>query len=108
MRKHLIFLGILAVILLGPLAFSGRGQAPASGEQAVRTTVAAYIEALNKGNLDGVMAYWAPDADFIDESGKPVRGHDALTARFRTTLPTLKGSKVSSEVYSVKFLRPEV
>jgi uncharacterized protein (TIGR02246 family) len=108
MRKHLVFLGILAVILLGPLAFSGRGQAPAAGEQAVRKTVAAYIEALNKGNLDGVMAYWAPDADFIDEAGKPIRGHDALTARFKTTLPTLKGSKVSSEVYSVKFLRPEV
>jgi uncharacterized protein (TIGR02246 family) len=108
MRKHLIFLGILAAILLGPLAFSGRGQAPPTGEQAVRKTVAAYIEAMNKGDLDGIMAYWAPDADFIDEAGKTTRGHAALAALFKTTLPTLKGSKIATEVYSVKFLRPEV
>src|SRR5262249_43972568 len=36
------------------------------------------------------------------------RGHDALTALFKTILPTLKGSKVAAKIYSVKFLRPEV
>ena len=108
MRKNLILLGLLATVLLGLLAFSGRGQAPANSEQAVRKAVAAYVEAMNKGDLDGLMACLAPDADFIDEAGKTTRGTEALTARFKTLLPTLKGTKVGGKVYSVKFLRPEV
>jgi uncharacterized protein (TIGR02246 family) len=108
MRKNLTFLGLLAAVALGLLTFSGRGQAPANSEQAVRKAAAAHLEAMNKGDVDGVMASWAPDADFIDEAGKTTRGHDALTAHFKTTLSDLKGSRVGGKVYSVKFLRPEV
>jgi len=108
MRKNLICLGTLAAVLLVVPAFSGQGQAPANDEQAVRKAVAAYVEAMNKGDLDGLMALWAPDADLIDEAGKPTRGHDALAARFKTALANLKGSKTAGKVYSVKFLRPEV
>jgi uncharacterized protein (TIGR02246 family) len=109
MRKNLIFLGLLGVILLVLPAFSGQGQAPpASAEQAVRKAVAAHLEALNKGDLDAVMASWAPDADLVEETGKKTRGHDALRARFKETLATLKGFKIGGKVYSVKFLRPDV
>jgi uncharacterized protein (TIGR02246 family) len=108
MRKHLICVGLLATSLLVLPAFSGQGQAPENGEQAVRKAVAAFLEAMNKGNVEGVMAFWAPDADLIDEDGKPTRGHDALAARFKTFLGNLKGSKVGGKIYSVKFLRPEV
>jgi uncharacterized protein (TIGR02246 family) len=109
MRKNLISLGLLAAILLGAPALSGQDRGPAaSGEQAVRKAVAAYVEALSKGDLDGLMACVAPDADFIDEAGKTTRGHDALRAHFKTTLADLKGYKVTGKVYSVKFLRPDV
>ena len=57
MRKHLIFLGLLAALLLGIPALSGQGQPPAAkGEQAVRKAVAAYVEAMNKHDLDGLLA----------------------------------------------------
>ena len=108
MQKSLISLVLLAMIVLGVLAFSGQGQVPANGEQAVRKAAVAYFEAMNKGNLDGLMACLAPDADFIDEPGKTTRGHDALRARFKTTLADLKGFKIGGKVYSVKFLRPDV
>src|SRR5690242_17408816 len=108
MRKNLIFLGLLAAILVGVVAFSGHGQPPAGAEQAVRKASAAHLEALNKGDLDGLLAYWAPDADYIDESGKKTSGHDALKALFKTILADLKGSKIGGKIYSVKFMRPEV
>jgi uncharacterized protein (TIGR02246 family) len=108
MRKNLIFLGLLATLLLVVPALSGQGQAPANDEQAVRKASAAHLAALNKGELDGVMAFWAPDADYIDEAGKPTRGREALTALFKTMLANLKGSKIGGKVYSVKFLRPDV
>jgi uncharacterized protein (TIGR02246 family) len=119
MRKHLIFLGLLAAVLLGIPALSGHGQppgkgeqpapkAPASDEQAVRKAAAAHVDAMNKGDLDAVMALWAPDADYIDQAGKTTRGHDALKPLFKTMLANLKGYKVGGKVYSVRFLRPDV
>jgi uncharacterized protein (TIGR02246 family) len=108
MRKYLIFLGLLAAILLVIPALSGQEKAPANDEQAVRQASAAHLAALNKGDLDGVMAFWAPDADYIDEAGKATRGHDALKALFKTMLSNWKDTKISSKVYSVKFLRPDV
>jgi uncharacterized protein (TIGR02246 family) len=108
MRRNLILLGILATILIVIPAFSGQGQAPANDEQAVRKASAAHLAAVNKGELDGVMAFWAPDADYIDEAGKATRGREALTALFKAMLANWKGSKIGGKVYSVKFLRPDV
>jgi uncharacterized protein (TIGR02246 family) len=119
MRKHLIFLGLLAATLLLLPALSGHGQPPPKGEQlapkaapegeqAVRKAAAAYIEAMNKGDLDGVMAHWAQDADYIDEAGKTTRGPAALKALFKTMQANLKGLKIGGKIYSIKFLRPDV
>jgi uncharacterized protein (TIGR02246 family) len=108
MRKNRIFLGLLAAVLLVLPAVSGQGQAPGTDEQAVRKANAAQLEAINKGDLDGVMAFWAPDADYIDEAGKTTRGQDAIKARFKDMLPTLKGAKIGGKIYGVKFLRPDV
>src|SRR5690349_20992243 len=121
MRSRLIFLGLLAAIFLVLPAFSGQGQTPSNNAQAtgkapaartdeqdVRKASAAHLEAVNKGDLNAVMAYWAPDADYVDETGKKTSGHDALVALFKTTLANLKGFKVGGKVYGVKFLRPDV
>ena len=108
MRKHLIWLGFLATILLVIPAFSGQGQPATNGEQALRKAAAGIIDALNKGDLDGVMAFWTADADLIDESGKTIRGHDALAAHFKTRLRELKGSRFAGKVQSVKLVRPQV
>jgi uncharacterized protein (TIGR02246 family) len=108
MRKNLICLGFLATTLLVIPAFSGQGQPATNSEQAIRKAAAGFIDALNKGDLDGVMAYWAPDADLIDAAGKPTRGQDALAAHFKTRLRERKGSRFAGKVRSVKFLRPEV
>src|SRR5262245_29310148 len=108
MRKNLIFLGFLVTILLVIPAFSGEEQPATNGEQAIRKATAGIIDALNKGDLDGVLASWASDADLIDESGKATRGHNALAAHFKAFLGELKGSRFAGKIQSIKFLRPEV
>ena len=108
MRKNLICLGLLATILLFIPAFSGQGQPGTNAEQAVRKASAGCIDALNKGDVDAVMACWAPDADLIDATGKTIRGHDALAAYFKTRLRELKGFKYAGKIQGIKFLRPEV
>jgi uncharacterized protein (TIGR02246 family) len=108
MRKNVICLGLLATIMLVIPAFSGQGQPATNGEPAIRKAAGGLIDALNKGDLNGVMAYWTTDADLIDAAGKLTRGHDALEAHFKTRLRELKGSKIAGKIQSVKLLRPEV
>jgi uncharacterized protein (TIGR02246 family) len=96
-----------------PAVASGQERATAqdsktSDEQAIRKAAAAYVEAMNKGDLNAMMACWSPDADYIDESGKRTHGKEALTALFKKGLAETKGSKVAGKAHSLKFLRPEV
>jgi uncharacterized protein (TIGR02246 family) len=79
-----------------------------SDEQAIRKAGGAYVEAMNKGDLNAMMASFTPDADYIDESGKRTHGKEALTALFKKGLAENKGSKITGKMNSVKFLRPEV
>ena len=80
----------------------------ADEEQAIRQAQANYIVAMNKGDLDAILAFWAADADYVDEAGKMTKGKDAIAALYRKVLPTLKDTKISGKIHSIKFLRPEV
>src|SRR5260370_6087637 len=76
--------------------------------QEVRHASTAYIEALNKGDLDAIVAFWGPDSHYVDESGKMTRTREAIAALFKKSLAELKGSKFKGQIHSLKFLRPEV
>jgi uncharacterized protein (TIGR02246 family) len=80
----------------------------AADEQAIRKAAAAHVEAMNKGDLAALIAFWTPDADYVDETGKTTRGKDALAALFKKGLIENKGKKVSGKTNSIKFLRPDV
>src|SRR5262245_11092625 len=45
-------------------------------EQAVRKASAGYLEAMNKGDLEARLAFWAPDAEYVNEAGKVTRGRE--------------------------------
>jgi uncharacterized protein (TIGR02246 family) len=77
-------------------------------EKAIREAGATHVEAMNKGDLNALMAFWTPDADYIDETGKLTRGKEALTALFKKGLTENKGKKVTGKLNSLKFLRADV
>jgi uncharacterized protein (TIGR02246 family) len=114
MRKTLIIVGILALCLLGLAVRSGDGQAPVPAaddkaiQQAIQQSVTAYADAVNKGNLAALSAFWAPDADYIDEKGTVTKGRDAITALFKQFLADLKGSKIAFKVTSIRPLTADV
>ena len=85
-------------------------RAPGAGvdEAAIRKAAANYVAALNRGDLDAVMAFWTPDAEYIDEAGTATRGKDNIAAVFRDVLPELKGSKVTGRQHSLRAIRPDV
>lgn len=86
----------------------GEGSTRAGAEAEIRKANTDYAAALAAGSLDAVMAFWAPDADYIDEAGKQTQGSDKISALFQKSLPEMKGSKVNIRVHSLKFLRPDI
>lgn len=102
---------ILAAALLGLTVPPATAQAPSNGagdEAAIRKSVEAYVAALNRGEVDQVLSYWAEDADYVDETGKAHRGRDAIAALFKKHVQELKGHKVKIDIKSLRFLKPDV
>jgi uncharacterized protein (TIGR02246 family) len=89
---------------------AGQGAEPkATGDEAaIRAAFTAYLTATTNADFKGVLAFWATDADYIDEAGKMTRGKEQIGELFKKSLPQRKGIKISGKLNSIKFLRPEV
>jgi uncharacterized protein (TIGR02246 family) len=103
--------GVLVFTRRGPADPPAAGRAApaaASDQEAIRTALRGYVAAFNKGDLDGLMAYWSADPEFISESGETTRGREALTALFKATFTEHKGATMKITVKSVRLLKPDV
>jgi uncharacterized protein (TIGR02246 family) len=105
---------ILAATLLASLpvclaaALAQRATPATPDEQAIRKTVELYTAAYNKGDLTGVMSFWAQGAEYVDDDGKVIRGKDAITALLRTGLADRKDKTLQIKVTSLRLLRPDL
>jgi uncharacterized protein (TIGR02246 family) len=77
-------------------------------EQAIRRAFAAYVDAINKGDVDAVVALWAPEGDYVDASGQSTSGREAIGALCKPAFPHLKGSKATGRIVSMRFISPDV
>jgi uncharacterized protein (TIGR02246 family) len=85
------------------------GQAPtADEEKAIRAAVESYTAAFNKGDLDGLLAHYAADADYVDHEGKQYKGKADLAEMCKRTLADQKGYTLKTTINSLRFVRPEV
>src|SRR5215471_10367114 len=97
-----------AVVALAGLALALGQAPPADEESAVRAAVDSYTAAFNKGDVDGLLAHVAADADFIDDNGKQYKGKADLAEVLKRSLADLKGRTLKSTIISLHFLRPDV
>jgi uncharacterized protein (TIGR02246 family) len=106
-----VTLGV-ALALMGWQGSSDAADAPKDSakkeEQAIRSAVQAYEAAFNKGDLDAVTAFWAPDAEFISEDGKVTRGRDAIAALTKHSFTVHKGLTIKLTHKSIRFVKPDV
>ncbi len=77
--------------------------APKDDEQAIKAATDAYAAAFNKGDVQAALAYWAPDAEYIDEAGKNTKGHEALTALFTAVFKENRGARISIKTGAIRF-----
>src|SRR5262249_27592669 len=88
-----------------------RAQGRAAGkqnEEAIRKAVQSYVAAYNGKDVEALMAHWANDAEFVDESGTSVTGRAALTALFKKTFTDRKDATLKVTIKSIRFVKPDV
>jgi uncharacterized protein (TIGR02246 family) len=67
-----------------------------------------YCDAFNSGNVDTLLAFWADDADYVDEEGETHRGKEAIGALFKAGVEDLKGQKLGLKIDNLRLVKPEV
>jgi uncharacterized protein (TIGR02246 family) len=94
------------------LAVSPAWAQPAKGgaqdKEAIAKKGEAFIEAFHKGDAKAVAAFWMPDGDYTDQTGRQLKGREAIEKAFQTFFKENKGLKVRIESDSLRFVTPEV
>jgi uncharacterized protein (TIGR02246 family) len=89
-----------------PGAPAARGNPEAAA--AIQKQAEAFVEAFHKGDAKAVAAFWAPDGDYTDQSGKYLKGRDAIEKAFTDFFAENKGLKVRIDSESLRFVTPDV
>jgi uncharacterized protein (TIGR02246 family) len=92
-------------------ARSGAGeQAPerAKDESALLKNAEAFVEAFHKGDAKALAAFWTPDGDYTDQTGRQMKGREAIEKAFQGFFADNKGLKLRIDIASLRFVTPDV
>jgi uncharacterized protein (TIGR02246 family) len=113
-KRRLSFIAsaaLIALVYYGVLSNSAMSEdtkGHAEDQKAIKQAGAAYTAAFEKGDVDRLLSYWSPDAEYIDESGKMIQGREAIAAHIRKSQENLKGYKLKLEGSGLRFVTPDV
>jgi uncharacterized protein (TIGR02246 family) len=67
-----------------------------------------FIAAFNKGDAKVITEFWAPDAEYVDQSGRSFKGRPAIQKLYEKTFAENKGARLEIHIESVRSLTPDV
>ena len=99
--------GLGAALAIG-LIFAA-GKVPAQPETLGKGKRAQeFVAAFNRGDAKAIAGFWAPDAVYVDQDGREVKGQAAIERLYAKTFAERKGAKLTLTVLSAKLLTPDV
>lgn len=100
---------LVALIVLPLAVIAQETASPPEDEAAIRKTVAAYVEAFNRGDAKSLAGYWSPDAVYTSRtSGEQVTGREAIEKQFAASFEQTADAKLDVSVESIQFISPNV
>lgn len=108
MKKQLLS---IPGFLLATAIFASRvhaGDAAVAQPEEIHKTAAAFIAAFEKGDAKTVASFWTADGDYIDQSGRALKGRKAIEDDFTEFFAANKGMKVRLDVGSVQLPTPDI
>ena len=104
----LLALGAAALGLAARQASAADDAADAKDKTALAKNAEAFVEAFHKGDPRAVAAFWAADGDYIDQTGRKLKGREAIEKTFTAFFAENKGLKLRIEITGLRFVSPEV
>ncbi len=80
----------------------------AEDKAAIQKNGVAFVEAFHKGDAKAVAAFWLPDGEYTDQTGKRLKGREAIEKAFEQFFAENKGLKARIESHSLRFVTPDV
>lgn len=101
----------LVPLLLGvavPAALAQQLKGNPKDMAAIAKNGEAFVEAFHKADAKALAAFWTPDGDYTDQTGKLMKGREAIAKVFQGFFAEHKGLKVRIDSVSLRFLTPDV
>jgi uncharacterized protein (TIGR02246 family) len=77
-------------------------------ERAIRATADTFVKAFNAADANAIGALWAPDAEYIDESGQSFQGRDVIEKEYAAAFKQHPGAIMTVKIESIRFLGPDI
>jgi uncharacterized protein (TIGR02246 family) len=87
---------------------AGEAEGDPKDKAAIQRNGEAFVEAFHKGDARALAAFWTPDGDYTDETGRHLKGREAIAKAFEQYFSENKGLKLGIESQSLRFLTPDV
>jgi len=71
--------------------------------EAIAKSAEGFVEAFNKGDAGAVAAFWTPDGDYVDQTGRALKGRDAIEGAYSEYFAKNKGLKLRIESEALAF-----
>jgi uncharacterized protein (TIGR02246 family) len=107
MIKATLLSSILPLALVCATSPARAAESNPQEEAAIAKTAEAFVEAFQKGDAKAVAAFWTPDGDYVDPTGRVLLGRSAIEKDFEELFAENKGLKLRIEVASLKFPTPD-
>lgn len=111
MRIRLPWLLALPGLLIAVGVGSGLAEQPkrnAKEDAALLKNAEAFVEAFHRGDAKALAAFWAPDGDYTDQTGRTLNGREAIEKSFKKFFGENKGLKLRIDIGSLRFVTPDV
>ncbi|MEO5914306.1 MAG: SgcJ/EcaC family oxidoreductase [Luteolibacter sp.] len=74
----------------------------------ITKNASAFVEAFHKGDAKAVAAFWTPDGDYCDDTGRELKGRAEIEASFAELFAANKGMKLRIDIQSIRFPSEDV
>ncbi len=111
MRTRLLWLLALPALVFGLVAGPGLAQqtkADRNDQAAIAKNAEAFVAAFHKGDAKALAAFWTPDGDYTNQTGRHLQGRDAIAKAFSGFFAENKGLQLRIDSLSLRFVTPEV
>lgn len=100
---------LLAVTLIASAAVSAaQPEGDAKDKAVLHRNGEAFIEAFHKGDAKALAAFWTEDGDYTDQTGRHLKGREAIEKTFEAFFSENKGLKLRINSERLRFVTPEV